>query len=271
MRQIRNLATALAILCASLSFACKETAATPRPSGTNYIVFLDLSLSLSDVQQQSMDGVIRRFCDNVPPRSRLTVFPLGGYVEKAGSLVERTFPDDKFAVDRSALSAMRKTLPSTLQTAARAFARDIKNPKFARHTCVSDAIRQAEQVIRDRPSDERTEILFVSDMLEDCPNSLLGGALSLEKTDIRNELARVRAIPSMASWPDLRGASVTCVVPVSGPTPTKTKQPELEALREFWAEVFSRCRHDEAAFRLGTSLPSRLLEPGRAGAGPASP
>jgi hypothetical protein len=271
MRQILKLVAALAILGAGLTLACKETPATPRPPGPNYIVFLDLSLSLSDVQQQSMDAVIRRFSNSVPPRSHLIVFPLGGYVEKAGPLVERAFPDDKFAVDRSELSAMRQTLPSTLQIAARAFARDIKNPKFAQHTCVSDAIRQAEQVIRDRLSDERTEILFISDMLEDCPNSLLNGPISLEKTDIRPELARVRALPPTVSLADLRGASVTCVVPVSGPTPTKTKQPELEALRAFWAAVFSHCHHDEAAFRLGTLLPSRLLAPERASAVPASP
>src|SRR5258708_35350135 len=99
MRRLGQLKGPLAFLCAGLAFACKQAPVAPKPIGPSYIVFLDLSLSLNDVQQRPIDNAIKRLCDAVPPRSHLTVFPVRGYVQKAGTLIPRPFPDDTSAVD----------------------------------------------------------------------------------------------------------------------------------------------------------------------------
>ncbi len=243
---------------------CKAGKSEPKvlkPPATTYIIFLDLSLSLNEVQERSMSQSLVRLCAGIPARSRITVLPLGGYVARAGVLLERTFPDDEFATDQGDLETLRSTLPATIETAVRAYKAAINDPLFAQHTCVSDAIRHSAQLARDAPSGGSIEIVLFSDMLEDCPQSLLRVPLDLEKQDIRGELAKAQAIPATDEFLDLRRANITCIVPISGPTPTKTRQPQLDTLREFWTAVLSHCRHNESEFRLGTSVPSRLQQP----------
>lgn len=251
--------TTVAAALISMLLACREPSApkTP-PVAPMYIIVLDLTASLNATQQTAMQQVIAHISRAMPARSRVVVLPLGAYVEKAGILVDLQLPDDRFARQKQALTQTRKELPATIMSAAVAFRNDVTDPLFSQYTCISDAIRQAEQLIRMQGDDSPVELIFISDMLEYCRTSLLGGMLSLEREDLRSELRRVDDLPKTVALADLRGARVTAIVPATGPTPTVTPQPEYASLRAFWRKVFSHCRSDDNSFFVGTTVPARL-------------
>jgi hypothetical protein len=221
-----------------------------------YVIFLDLTQSLNAAQQTSVDRTIEQLCQGMPGRSHVTVLPLGGYAQRAGVILETDLPDDAFIDGEQALAARRTTLPSEIREATQAYFKAITDHAFLQKTCISDAIREAEQ--RVKLSTEPVQLVFISDMLEDCGQSLLNGPLLLQKTDIRSELLRANALAPEAKLADLRGAEVAAIVPDTGPTITKTPQPRLETLRDFWAIVFSHCNANQDRFWLWSKIPSRL-------------
>lgn len=227
----------------------------PKPPARTYFVFLDLTRSLNDAQQQSVNERINDLCRGIPGRSRLTVLPLGGYVARAGVLLHEELPDDSFVDGERDLADRRAALPGEIATAAQNYNASITDKNFLKKTCISHALHEAQQRIATSGSQEPAEIIFISDMLEDCPTSVLGGSLSLEKPDIHEELKRAQTLDR--PLPDLRGANITAIIPETGPTATKTPQPSLPELESFWGTIFKGCH--TASFSLGTSIPRRLL------------
>ncbi len=252
-------------------FSCSAEARLPSqqtsPSRSEpvFVVFIDMTGSLSETQQQSIDSAIQRLCQILPPGTHLSVFPLGGYVERAGFLLKADLPDDTFATGRNQLKKMRRELPQQIAQRVKEFRQKITDREFLRHTCVSEALQFAAQIISPASAEQPpAEIVFFSDMLEDCQVSIIGDRLLLEKNDIRSELDRMRRISKSRVLVDLAGARVTAVLPTTGPTPTKTAQPTNMQLREFWRGVLSHCHTDDANYSLNPELPGRWKASARA-------
>ena len=227
-----------------------------RTAARTYLIFLDLTQSLNPAQQRSVTERITDLCRGMPGRSKLTVLPLGGYVARAGVLLNEELPDDTFVDGERALADRRAALPGEIATAAQNYTNSVTDKRFLKKTCITQAIYEAQQRIATNGSDQPADIIFVSDMLEDCPTPILsGGPLLLEKVDIRAELARAQALDHPIA--DLRGANVTAIIPETGPTATRTPQPSVPDLQAFWATVFAHC--NTANFSLATSIPRRLL------------
>jgi hypothetical protein len=242
-----------------VAFGCGNAPRTPHAAAPArlYLVFFDLTRSLNTEQQRAVVASIEQLANGMPARSQVIVFPLGGYTQRAGVLVEQTLGDDRFATERSRLARQKKALPNLILGAAAAYTQRLTNKDFRRSTCISDALRQAEQVVKDTRHPE-VEVIFISDMLEHCDPSLLGGMLSLEKKNISGELARAKRLDPKGKLVDLNGASVSALVPAAGPGAEKVASPALHVLREFWATVLSHCNHNTDEFFLDATFPSRL-------------
>jgi len=103
------------------------------------------------------------------------------------------------------------------------------------------------------------EIVLVSDMLEDCTDSLLRGPLKLQKTSISKELERAESLPA-GGLLNLNGASVTVVLPTVPTSGQKVARPPVHELKMFWRAILDRCGDRPANYRFGTALPQRLLD-----------
>ena len=223
-----------------------------------YLLFIDLTLSLNDSQTTSVRRSLNILFAAMPPRSRVIVFPLGASVEHSGPLLEASLPDELTTLDKIRLTNERGTIESSLQNAITSLLPSAKASGYLAHTCISDALRQASQTVRQARTNEDVEIVLVSDMLEDCGESILGGALSLEKDDATAELKRVRAKPKSEMLLDLRHARVTAILPSSGVSKLKIKQPSVDQIRQFWRAVLDHCNDDPEFYNLDTSLPDDL-------------
>jgi hypothetical protein len=245
--------------CLLLMLGC--SAETPRVVHAQrtrlYIVFIDLTRSLNAAQEQAMTRFLEQLSAGMPAGSRIVVFPLGGYVAQAGALVEAQLPSGHFVRQQKQLAGVRKALPQQILAAAQTFRERVTNQQFLRSTCISDAFRHASQLAR-QASDQAVEIVFISDMLEHCNSSIVGGDLSLEKRTITDEIARAKRLQPGESLPDLHGASVTALIPALGPDAEIVAGPELHVLRDFWSAALRHCNHQQENYWLHTTFPDRL-------------
>jgi hypothetical protein len=172
--------------------------------------------------------------------------------------MEATLPDDQTTLGRIALRRVRRSDYELLQRTADSIIPTARRSGYLLHTCISDAFRQAAQTVSQKQPLEDVEIVIVSDMLEDCSDSLLGGKLTLEKENIAAEIRRAARIPKDTLLIDLRGTPVIAVLPASGVSALRIRQPPIDDVRRFWRAVLDHCNDDPNSFSLQTSLPQEL-------------
>ncbi|PYQ29619.1 MAG: hypothetical protein DMF56_11690 [Acidobacteria bacterium] len=222
---------------------------------TTFIVFADVTRSLTDEEQHSVIENVQKVVDILPPRGRLLVFPILEDVERANALMDRQLPElqttsDAVAADMQRAS-MRKQVAASLESV-------LRGPAHGRdRTCVSGALRKADELAMDLR--DTVEIVLVSDMLEDCDDSLLRTPLRLQKSSISQELKRARDLASGALL-DLNGASVTAVLPTVPTSKQKVARPPVHELKAFWRAILDHCGDQPANYRFGTGFPKRLLD-----------
>lgn len=239
-----------------------------RPAGTpvappTFIVFADVTLSLTQEERDSVQSRLNLVVKLLPAESTLYVFPILEDVERSPALFHGELP--KVQSTRDSVDLSQRKAKWQKDIAAKLGQITAGPAEGRRRTCISGALRKAEVIARDVSSHAPTEIVIISDMLEDCPQSLLGGSLSLERTSIARELQTARTLPR--NLLDLHGAAVTALLPTLPVGKQNTQRPPVHELTAFWREVLDRCGDNKTAFRLTTELPERLQKLNREEAG----
>ncbi len=241
----------------STTINSKDRAPDPRTLPRTYVIFADVTDSLSAREHAVVEEKVQRIVEIMPPKATLIVFPILEDVERAPAIYTATLPDTlttSDSVDFSVFKARSKVeVAKTLHQVAAG------NRIGRKLTCISGALRKAEEVTIDARPSRPVEIIIVSDMLEDCNDSLLGGKLSLEKQSIMKEIKAARALPSEPLL-HLNGASVTMLLATDPTSPGTTKRPAAHDLERFWREILDRSGDNRANFRFGTEVPQRLKE-----------
>ena len=239
--------------CAGDSTYADKLPPTPPPP-TTFIVFTDVTLSLIPEERDSVRSATRQVIRLLPSEATLYVFPLLEDVERSPALLYGRLPKALSTRDSFDLSQAKTKWQSDIATKLDAIS---AGPAEGRkRTCISGALRKAEVIARDVARPARTEIIIVSDMLEDCSQSLAGGQVSLERKSIAKEVEVARALPEKLL--DLRGASVTALLPTIPMGKQNTVRPPVHELTAFWRAVLDRCGDDVNTFRLTTEIPERL-------------
>jgi hypothetical protein len=236
------------------------TSAKTPPSQTlqrlrTFVLFADVTRSLNAEEQASVISDVKLVIDIIPPKSRLYVFPLLEDVQRAGALFTGEMGEIQGTSDAVAADQQRAIWRNSVAQKLTAM---FNGPANGRNlTCVSGALQKADEIQAD--ATENTEIIIVSDMLEDCKESLLGGVLKLEKTSIANEIHRAQSLPPTPLL-QLNGASVTAILPTIPTSKQKVLGPPVSSLKTFWRAVLDRCGDRSSNFRFGTEIPQRLLD-----------
>lgn len=244
---------------------CNGRRELPAPPQRAYVIFIDLSLSLNETQAQVVPEVMQKLVQGMPGGSRISVYPIAEEVVATGALLQAHLPKGENATERARLQKRRAELAPQVIEAVASMRQTLRAGTTLRHTCISDALRQAAKEVRDLRSVDPSvdvEIVFVSDMLEDCQASLLGRPVSLEKPNISPEVVLARSLPRNATLVDLGRAHVTMLLPPLALAVPKTARPETHDLEAFWRAVLDRCNDEREAFRFGTEIPERLRPKG---------
>jgi hypothetical protein len=249
------------VVCAIAAFvgACgcsggAKSKPTPPVPERLVVIFADVTSSLTGEQVDSVQTDVRRIIEALPPNSVVHVFAIGRETETGTEIetdrtppIESTVADKQLARWRIAFADRVAEELRRLQKRRRETEPDVLS------SCITPALRRTATVAgRSSRSEGRVDLFVVSDLIEECGTSLLGGKVNLWKRDIRSEIRL--ASDFKGKLPDLSRATVTLVLPQhTVNTAEQSKQPSTADLEEFWTKLLGNCGVTKLYF--GADLP----------------
>jgi hypothetical protein len=132
-----------------------------------------------------------------------------------------------------------------------------------KRTCLLDALNYSGTLLPNHTKDLQMEILFISDMIEDCFHQTLNGGkgsfIQLTSANVESEIQAAAAIPLDVQ---LKDVWVTVVVPTASIETPVSKRPDMNGLQQFWRATLQKRALDPAKYQWSIGvLPERLEKP----------
>jgi hypothetical protein len=231
-----------------------------------FLVFVDVTSSLDDAEISAAANLAGKLVWAAPQGARMVVLPVTSDVERGREFLNSIVPSATTSQERATLQAWRLDTGRKLRSDILIRAPEINRDPNQARSCVSDSLRRAQELIGSVARDDETEIILISDMIEDCADSLEGARVTLAKAHIKTDLDRLHNAAKVALV-HLRGARVTGVIPTATSAPTGKNvvekslplRPPVHELREYWRAILDRCGDDRTYYSVGADLPDRFL------------
>lgn len=111
-----------------------------------------------------------------------------------------------------------------------------------RRTCILNTINYSASLIGNRSGQAPPEIIYISDMIEDCFHQSLrdgkGGYIQLTQPDIDTQIGLAQSLHYDKGLKNMR---VTVAVPTAAGGSAPYQRPDMEGLKKFWRVVFEQC------------------------------
>jgi hypothetical protein len=213
------------------------------------VIFFDVSGSIKPKQFEKMKEHLREIVTTQSSRTRIEIYPLDASANA---------PAEALSIDGLAHST------NTEQRVA--FGEFLKKLEGNRHpetirerqSCILNSLHHARDRVENlTKSRRRVELVYISDMLEDCTTNDTRRRIHFHPQttpeDTKQALAHVRRLPNRREW--LKGARFTAILPPSVAPATTAP------LSDFWREVMALHGAEvppENSLVLYTSIPSHL-------------
>jgi hypothetical protein len=216
------------------------------------MVFADVTDSLQGDEFQAVDSAISDIFDRAPENATVVVYPIEPNMAYVGKLSAATIPfrhnSGPAALERDA--KIRADLAKEAIDKVAAVAK-VLPPRVAA-SCLAGALQRAATDIAslgDRPVD----IVFISDLVEECDSSIGGRKIMLNHPHIEADIILAQKLPG--TFADLRKANVFLIYPTgtSSGFDIKRRRAGPDELKAFWNAVLSHCDlQSKAYFLAGT-------------------
>lgn len=239
------------------------------------LVFADVTSSLSTQESDRVGQLTAEVLESLPPGTYFAVYAIQADAE-APAFCDGQMPIPRNSRERDDAIAGRKQLQGYVKTRLadlycsinwndpktqqQCRARKITpNPQEDLRSCVLRSLNHAAKAIANAESAQRgpVEIVFISDMIEECRETPFGSPVRLTRTSIRQqtEAAAKLSIPA-----DLRNTRVTMVLPrvLNDSAGTPSSHPMFGDVENFWKVVFTRAKADMSRWYFHTELPPRM-------------
>jgi hypothetical protein len=244
--------TALVVACGGKS--CREASVpTPALPERLVVIFADVTSSLTAEQVVSVQSHVEHIIEALPPRTTVYVFSIGRDTETAREIEHDATPIVDSEAAKNRLVQWRATFATQVRDdLERLHARRKDTEPGTLSSCITTALRRAASLTT--RSTRQVDIFIVSDMIEECETSLLGGQLTLMKRNIDEE---IRHVTDLKSQPvSLRHATITIVRPQYNiHTSGQNEQPSAADLERFWRGLLVHCETDSKRVYFGADLP----------------
>ncbi len=233
------------------------------------IVWWDITKSLYATEQGAGLDWGTTIVSNLPAHSTYYFFPINAETQRPTPLDQ----GEKPPVDSpEARVLFRRALKKRIQDNVDKLRRQIRADEEAaksyggviqrdRRTCLLDALNYSGTVLQNEPKDIEAEIVFISDMVEDCFHQTLnngkGAFIQLTQPDVDSEIRAAAGIPLDLQ---LKQVWVTVIVPTASSDTPVRQRPDMNGLQKFWRATFQRCglNTDKYQWSIGV-LPPRLI------------
>ena len=213
------------------------------PKRAELVVFVDTTASLNNEQTTSVAQLAKRLLQTEREYEKVSAYPING----------AETPVAIFSEDVTDAASRQK---EQREDWARKIDGAFKHTKGNTQTCILNSAEFASTLLPKGTALSRSvDLVFITDMLEDCPSTPFGGAVRFNKADIGREISQ--AAQFQEKKVDLSSAKVYMITP-EGITPGP-HVPRLELREKFWRTFFTRCGSTPELVR-GTP-PDTLLSP----------
>jgi hypothetical protein len=226
-------------LCLSALTLALLTSCPPPPKTRVIFIFCDVTNSLVEQESAKVATHAADVLDGLPPGSLYRLYPIQAETGQLAPLeqgkIER---EDNPNVEKGRKRSRRQRLSESL---AQLYKVTNVN-RYDNRTCILNTLGFASNQLRDFPADKyQRELVFISDMLEECDATPLRQSVDIRKADIGREVKLAGDFPQGI---DFSGVIINIITPTTIETyrnyDPKTR-PQMDALQEFWFTVFKRC------------------------------
>jgi hypothetical protein len=219
---------------------------TGRPLRPLILVFADVTSSLTAEEINSAAAALTDLYVRAPEGAEIRVLPMKPNMDLA-TLVSRAEMPFRTNNGNAAIWRDIAERENAAHSAwAALIAPDALLPRTAAASCLVGALRRAADELAPGDAARPTEVVLITDMIEECAQSLGGTKiLMLSHPHLNREIEAARAI--VGTLADLRKASVTMIYPAAAHTADVPHPPTAE-LREFWRLVLSHCNVGDVRF-----------------------
>lgn len=243
----------LAILLYWRSCRSKPPIVDPSPpaAGKLAIIWWDVTRSLYQSEKdQGLEWAVE-IVSNLPPKSRYFILPIHSETQRADPLDQGEVPElrtKQAAVLfggrlRIRIKEKAEKLKKAIKEDDERFKRDLAVVRRDRQTCILNTLNFSSTLLNNEPKQLQPEIVFISDMIEDCFHQNVNGGnggfiqLSQPGIDVQIRSATVVNLPE-----DLINVRLTVVIPTASSNSGVSERPGMDGLQRFWATVFERVK-----------------------------
>jgi hypothetical protein len=249
--QVFTLGTIL--LALALLSSCARTGGSHQAEASKVKVLLlwcDVTSSLKELEIEEVSRIATAVLDHLPAGSKYVVYPIHTETErpvpiiKSGPLLGDA-PTEDYADANATSNAERADLIK--KEIARLYKENKEKHPDDRRTCILNTLAASSRFFSQFDDHYDPELIFVSDMVEDCSNTPLKQNIQLDKQRFSET---IKLVDSFASPPDLSKLRITIIVPTAKDTSTvpSGQRPNTRDLERFWAAVFGKCNFSHENF-----------------------
>ena len=253
--------------CAVALLLLSLTACQPTPRTRIIFLFCDVTNSLQPEESNKVAMHAADVLDGLTPGTLYRVYPIQAETGQLAPLAEGKIERgrDNPNLEKALRASRREQLSKKLAELYRASS---QLNRYDNRTCILNTLGFASNQLRDFPGERyEREMVFISDMLEECDATPLRQTVDIRKGDISKEVKLAGDFPQGIDFSQV-------VVNVITPTTIETylkydakTRPQMDTLQDFWFTVFKRCnvaagdlQNPERFFWSNGVLPNRYTQ-----------
>ncbi len=245
-----------------------EVNKTKQSEKIHALIFCDLTSSVDSVLIKEVAGKAFELIYNLPQGSKIEAYPIDDntYSDVIFSC-EIPMKESKLSIDENRFNDQLKSLATKFGTSIFEKYKVINSTDVTRQSsCIIATLETAYNFFKDKNKDEfRFELIYFSDMIEQCANSqagaiyICGSKFNPNKNKIINQVEE-KYKPNF-NLKSLIDNNVSMIVTTGLIGDEKCLRSDEQ--REIWSKVFSKVGYSDAdfkAFHFRQGLPDRLLK-----------
>lgn len=258
--RFRDRSAVVVALCTAMALGAVDS------RGQDYnrviLVFVDVTSSLSEDELGAAAGLAGQVLAQVGVGDQFFVYPIHHDPERAQVFAHSGLPRRSRAEDRLRFQEGVRKLSQSLPRVVRQTYEEFNGPESPDdRSCILNTLYVVREAIARSPG-SHVQIVYLSDMVEECASSPLGETFDLDRRDISQDIARVAGIVAEEVDCDanlLANASITVVMPTTSTSALAAgRRPAVRDLRRFWQTALGHCglpTEEIGRFLFGTELP----------------
>ncbi|MFL6278067.1 MAG: hypothetical protein ACJ74G_23000 [Blastocatellia bacterium] len=238
------------LLMASLLQGCTSTSGGPQAVKTRVaLIFADVTNSLKPEESQQVAQLTAQVVNSLPRRSEFVVYPIQIETQRLSPILRGTVPAAISDKEKQAYELAKAQRDQDLAKKIDALYNEVRKNKEDNRTCILNTLGFAKNFFQQYadPGKYDLDLVYISDMTEECRNTPVHSLIKLNKREINSE---IRIIQSLPDGNDLSNVRVTVIIPTAEATYSANQKlrPDMEDLKRFWLAAFNRCGFNQRSF-----------------------